>query len=233
MKKITLYSLLLLTLPIALQAQYSGGVGRGDAMGSTSSPLPVELVSFQAMTVKDNVELNWKTATEVNNYGFEIEKAIKPIMNDELGIKNWGKVSFVEGSGTSNTPKTYSFTDKNCLAGKYSYRLKQIDRNGKFTYSQSVEVIVGQAPKLFALEQNFPNPFNPSTVITYQLPVTSHVSLKVYDAIGGEVATLVNETKEAGYYSTTFDAKNLASGIYFVRLQSGDEVQLKKMQLLK
>jgi hypothetical protein len=139
----------------------------------------------------------------------------------------------VEGGGTRNASKEYSFTDRNLSAGKYSYRLKQIDRDGKFEYSQSIEVAIGIEPKVFTLAQNFPNPFNPTTVISYQIPMSNHVSLKVYDEIGREVVTLVNEVKEAGYYSATFDGSKLSSGIYLAKLQSGDKVQIKKMSLIK
>ncbi|MEW5798840.1 MAG: T9SS type A sorting domain-containing protein, partial [Bacteroidota bacterium] len=143
------------------------------------------------------------------------------------------KAGFVEGNGTTNAPKEYSFTDSKLNAGKYSYRLKQIDRDGKFEYSQSVEVTIANVPKEFALEQNYPNPFNPSTMINYQLPMTNHVTLKVYDAIGREVATLVNEVKEAGSYTVQFDGTKLSSGIYFARLQSGEKSQVKKLMLMK
>ncbi len=206
----------------ASQINANGSLGAG--------PLPVELVSFAALSNQHIVELKWKTATEVNNYGFEIEKKR---IKDELGSMKWEKIGFVEGSGTTNSPKEYSYSDKNVSSGKYSYRLMQIDRDGKFKYSQEVEVTIGSTPKEFALAQNYPNPFNPSTVISYQLPANSHVTLKVYDAIGREVATLVNEVKEAGSYSSRFDGAKLSSGIYFVRLQSGEKIQLEKMILLK
>ncbi len=133
----------------------------------------------------------------------------------------------------SIAPKEYSFSDKNLTTGKYVYRLKQIDRDGRFKYSQEVEFTIGNVPSEFKLMQNYPNPFNPSTVISYQLPVSNHVSLKVYDAIGSEVATLVNEVKEAGYYSVSFNGSKLSSGIYIARLQSGDKIQLRKMLLIK
>ena len=201
--------------------------------------LPVELTSLTADVAGKNIELNWKTATETNNYGFEIERAID---NGQLipqttrdaeqrAIENWNKIGFVEGNGTTNAPKSYSFTDKSA-SGKISYRLKQIDRDGKYEYSQQVEVSIA-APKAFALEQNYPNPFNPSTTINYQLPVTKHVSLMIYDAIGREVATLVNEVKEAGYYSAQFDGAKLSSGIYFAKLTSDRKTQMKKLLLLK
>jgi hypothetical protein len=201
----------------------------------SNGALPIQLFSFTDTAVNGNdVLLQWTTLTENNNYGFEIER--KPLPNPPLigeGTKGWGQVGFVEGSGTSNAPKDYSFTEKNLPTGRYSYRLKQIDRDGKFEYSHTVEVTIGGAPKEFALAQNYPNPFNPATVIRYQLPVTNYVSLKVYDAIGREVATLVNETKEAGYYSVSFDASKLSSGIYFARLQSGEKMQFKKLMLVK
>jgi len=112
-------------------------------------------------------------------------------------------------------------------------RLKQIDRDGKYAYSQTVEVEISSLPKEFMLTQNYPNPFNPTTVISYQLPMSSNVSLKVYDAIGREVATLVNEVKDAGYYSTTFDGTKLSSGIYFAKLSSEGKSQIRKLMLLK
>ncbi|MBP6671955.1 MAG: T9SS type A sorting domain-containing protein [Bacteroidetes bacterium] len=202
--------------------------------------LPVELVSFLAVPKDNSVELRWNTASEVNNYGFEIERRLESDRHLE-GLQPrrgdnhhaWTKTGFVEGNGTTNAPKEYSYTDKNLSTGKYSYRLKQIDTDGKISYSHVVEVITGSIPKVLLLEQNFPNPFNPSTTISYQIPVNSEVSLKIYDAIGREVATLVNEMIQAGYYSLHYDASQNASGIYFVRLQSGSNVQIKKMSLIK
>jgi hypothetical protein len=201
-------------------------------LAASSIPLSVKVASFTATSKQNSIELKWSTATEKNNFGFELQRfAIDQQLKPES--KNWNKIAFIEGNGTTNASKEYSFFDKNLFPGKYSYRLKQIDRDGTFEYSQSVEVTIGQAPKEFALEQNYPNPFNPTTVISYRLPASNHVILKVYDAIGKEVATLVNEVKEAGYYSATFDASKLSSGIYFVRLHSDDKVQMKKMVLMK
>ncbi|MEW5798839.1 MAG: GLUG motif-containing protein [Bacteroidota bacterium] len=194
------------------------------------TPLPVELVFFTATTKQNNVELKWSTATEVNNYGFEIERTV---ISYQSSVINWSKAGFVEGSGTTNAPKEYSFTDSKLTAGKYSYRLKQIDRDGKFEYSQTVEVTIANAPKVFALKQNYPNPFNPTTVISYQLPVNSHVTLKVYDAIGREVATLVDEVKEPGTYSVQFNGATLSSGIYFYTLRAGNFSTTKKLMLVK
>lgn len=193
--------------------------------------LPVELTSFTVTSRRLNAELQWKTAAEVKNYGFEIQRAMK---QDTLVMMEWSTAGFVEGNGTTNAPKGYSFTDKNLQIGKYSYRLKQIDHDGKFEYSQAVEVTVGSVPKVFALEQNYPNPFNPSTTIGFTLQESGFTTLKIYDAIGREVTTLVNENLDAGiYYQKIFDASKLASGIYFARLTTLGKMQMKKLLLLK
>ena len=186
--------------------------------------LPVEISSFTSNVISGNVLLQWNTATEVNNYGFEVEK--------QSSINNWSKIGFVEGNGTTNAPKSYSFTDK-AVAGKTSYRLKQIDRDGKFEYSQTIEVTAANTPKEFALAQNYPNPFNPTTVISYQLPVSGNVSLKIFDILGKEVAVLVNEVKEAGSYSAQFDGTKLSSGLYFYKLTTNQFSSIRKMLLLK
>jgi hypothetical protein len=196
---------------------------------SSSLALPVELTSLTASTSKNGVTLNWKTATETNNYGFEIQRSA---VSSQQSNKSWSKLGFVEGNGTTNAPKSYSFTDKSA-SGKISYRLKQIDRDGKFEYSQVVEVTAVTTPKEFALEQNYPNPFNPTTAFSYQLSANSFTTLKIYDAIGREVATLVNEAKEAGTYSAQFDGAKLSSGIYFAKLTSDRKTQMKKLLLLK
>ncbi len=205
------------------------------------NPLPVELNSFTGSSANNIVTLNWKTATETNNYGFEIERtttighpeqANAPIYDPVGRDDNWTKIGFVEGNGTTNAPKSYSFVDKSA-SGKTSYRLKQIDRDGKFEYSQTVEVTAISTPKEFALAQNYPNPFNPTTAISYQLSANGFTTLKIYDAIGREVATLVNEVKEAGSYSAQFDGAKLSSGIYFAKLTSDKKTQMKKLLLLK
>ncbi len=202
--------------------------------GGEQSVLPVELSSFTSSMSARNLVLKWETATEKNNYGFEIERKQVPLTvpGAKPGTAVFAKIGFVEGSGTTNAPKRYSFDDRNIQPGKFAYRLKQIDRDGNFEYSQEIEVIVS-APKIFALEQNYPNPFNPSTTINYQLPVAKHVSLKIYDAIGREAATLVDEVKDAGYYSVQFDGARFSSGIYFARLISDNKTQIRKLMLLK
>jgi hypothetical protein len=194
-------------------------------VGGTASILPVELTSFTASADSDKILLNWQTATEVNNYGFDVERRI-------IGKTEWLKIAFIQGNGTSNIPHNYSYTDHSLTSGSYVYRLKQIDNNGKIKYSQETEVTF-KVPRVFALSQNYPNPFNPTTVINYQLPVNSFVTLKIYDVLGREVATLINEKQNAGYYRATFNASSLSSGIYFYRLHAGSFTQTKKLVLIK
>jgi len=167
------------------------------------APLPVELSSLSAITNKNVVNLRWKTETEVNNNGFSIERR---------GQKTeWHSISFLKGNGNSNKPTFYSYTDKSPVAGNSQYRLKQIDNNGLSKYYGPVDVT--SESTLFELNQNYPNPFNPSTIISYQLPVSGFVSLKVYDILGKEVSVLTNGYKPAGKYTVTFNASSLASGI--------------------
>jgi hypothetical protein len=209
-----------------------------------SQVIPVELVSFTALYQFNLVHLNWTTATEINNQGFEIQR-----LNDSKieKLKEWIKIGFVNGNGTSTEPKAYSFVDEKLSAGKYQYRLKQIDFNGSFEYSNIIEVDIS-LPEKFSLEQNYPNPFNPSTKIKFTIPsVTlsgvegSFVTLKVFDVLGNEIATLVNEEKPAGSYEVEFSTtggpessiKHPASGIYFYQLKAGDYLETKKMILMK
>jgi hypothetical protein len=187
--------------------------------------VPVELTNFTANVFSNNVNLMWKTATETNNSGFNIER--KNIESSE-----WNTLSFVKGFGTTTEPQSYSFTDENISAGKYLYRLKQIDYNGVYEYSNEIEVLIN-APDDFALNQNYPNPFNPSTAIVFQLPKESFVTLKVYNILGVEIATLVNEQKPAGVHKINFDASGLTSGLYIYKISTGNFEQTRKMLLLK
>jgi hypothetical protein len=196
-----------------------------------SGALPVELSAFTATVSHSVITLVWLTATEVNNYGFEIER--KTIDNGKLIIDNWKNVGFVEGSGTSNSPKEYTFIDNHISAGKYLYRLKQIDRNGASKYSQHVEVEVGNVPKVFSLSQNYPNPFNPSTTIRYFLPSTAHVNLTVHDILGRMIAILVNEEQPMGWKEVEWNASAMPGGIYFYQLHINNFADVKKMLLLK
>jgi hypothetical protein len=206
----------------------------------TTTVVPVELTSFTATGTRNGASLVWKTATETNNYGFDIERrAIESISqkaNESLSgsTAQWLKVGFVAGNGTSSSAHSYSYTDASVSSGTCAYRLKQIDNSGTYKYSSEVEVTIG-LPTSYALNQNYPNPFNPTTTIQYDLPVGTYgnTSIKVYDIIGREVATLVNETKEAGSYEVTFNASKLASGVYFYKLQSGTYTLVKKLVLMK
>ncbi len=216
-----------------------GSLSGGDFHAGTA-PVPVELNSFVANINGDKVTLTWRTATEVNNYGFEIQRQAVSNENSE-----WEAIGFVEGAGNSNSPKSYSFTDNVSASGKYSYRLKQIDLDGTFEYSDVVEVNIG-TPVKFELSQNYPNPFNPTTTISYSIPSVIarspamagtqsivNVALTVYNALGQKVATLVNKEQAPGNYTVQFDATDLASGVYFYTLHAGKFVATKKMILMK
>lgn len=198
--------------------------------GSTAV-LPVEMVSFKGISKWRSAELTWNTAGEKGNYGFEIER--KAALNGPLNKAQWTKLGFVSGNGTTNSPREYSYTDKNLSSGTYLYRLKQIDNDGKVSYSREIELSVNTLPELFILEQNYPNPFNPSTTIGYQIPQNGMTTLSVFDEAGRQVAVLVNEVKEAGYYTIVFDGKNFASGAYFARLQFDGKMKSKKLVLMK
>jgi len=201
-----------------------------------AGPLPVELSSFTAKSIGNKVNLNWKTETEVNNYGFDVERKtpLNPLSRGEAeGRGVWEKIGFVNGNGNSNSPKEYSFIDNNTAGGnKYQYRLKQIDNDGRYEYSKIVEVNLG-APKKFELSQNYPNPFNPTTTISYNITEPSIVKLTIYNLLGQEIKTLVNEFKEAGVHTVNFNASELNSGLYIYKLQAGTFTQTRKMTLLK
>lgn len=187
--------------------------------------VPVELTSFTGFESNGNVTLDWSTSTETNNSGFDIERSLS-------GLDSWTKVGFVPGSGTTTEPRTYSFTDESVLHNKYNYRLKQIDYNGNYEYSNIIEIEVG-VPKEYSLEQNFPNPFNPATTISYSIKERGLVTLKVFDILGNEVKTMVNEQQEAGNYRIELNASSFASGIYFYTLNAGEFTSTKKMVLVK
>ena len=195
-----------------------------------SNSIPVELTSFRASVVDGNVVLNWITATELNNLGFEIQKGDHT--STSLSVTEWESIGFVNGNGTSTETHSYSFADNNPVAGKSYYRLKQVDFDGSFEYSNVIEVDV-VLPIEFSLEQNYPNPFNPATSIRYAINSKQKVHLLVYNVLGKEIATLVNEAKPAGNYEVSFDASKLSSGVYFYQLQAGSFVETKKMILIR
>ena len=186
--------------------------------------VPVELASFTASVSENIVTLNWITATELNNSGFDILRSTQKDV--------WEKISFVPGNGTTTEIHYYSFEDENLNAGMYSYKLKQIDFDGSYEYSNVVYVDVTN-PVEFELSQNYPNPFNPSTTIKFAIPEATMVTLRVFNALGEEVALLVDRFMESGIHQVNFEAVGLISGIYFYRIQAGDFAQVKKMTLLK
>jgi hypothetical protein len=203
--------------------------------------VPVELTSFSASIQDAGVLLKWTTATEINNKGFEILRAVYPIGSD-MQNDNWVSIGFVEGRGTTTEITNYNFyndlTGLNAAA-TLKYKLKQIDFSGAFTYSDIVEV--DYTPVNYQLAQNYPNPFNPSTSISFTLPVSAFVSLKIYNILGNEVTTLVNQLVQAGKHEVKFDATGLPSGVYLYTLRAGDPatgsgqafIETKKMLLMK
>ncbi len=196
----------------------------------TETMLPVELTAFSASVSLKNVELTWTTATEVNNHGFDVERRTRG-SGSVAGV--FEKIGFVSGSGNSNVPRKYCFTDMNARPGKYSYRLKQIDNDGRFEHSHEIEAELA-LPSGFALAQNYPNPFNPSTKIDFIVGETNETTVKVYSLLGQEVATVFRGTADAGtLYTVEFNASAHANGIYFYVLRSGGDVEAKKLIIAK
>ena len=192
---------------------------------TTYNAVPVELISFYAVCSGNSISLNWTTASEINNEGFEVQRNIG-------GSDEWEVIGFVKGAGTSTEAVNYSIEDKNPLSGKSFYRLKQIDFNGTYKIYNAVEVSF--VPVFtYSLRQNYPNPFNPATSIKFSIAKTEHVILKVYDILGNEVATLVNDIREPGDYSLSFNGNKLSSGIYIYKLTAGTFSAVKKMILTK
>jgi hypothetical protein len=186
--------------------------------------VPVELTSFTATLNGKEVVLNWSTATELNNQGFEIERS-----EDNI---SFNKIGFVPGFGTTTEPKSYSYSDRSVNTGTNYYRLKQVDYDGSFEYSNVVEVEIN-TPTEFMLAQNFPNPFNPTTTIDFGIKEKSNVKIIILNAIGEEVAVVLNEEREPGFHQVEFSAANLPSGVYFYQLKAGSFIETKKMLLLK
>lgn len=196
---------------------------KGRILKTINSGLPVELLSFKSSVENQSVRLNWITATEVNNAGFEVERKRN---------ENWQVIGYVQGNGSTTEPKLYSFIDEDLLLGSYQYRLKQLDYNGTFEYSNIIEVEI-DLPTGYTLSQNFPNPFNPNTKIRWGVPTNGYQSLIVYDILGNIVEKLVDEFRNAGQYEIGFSSSNLASGIYYYRLTSGEFIETRKMLLMK
>ena len=191
------------------------------------SPLPVELTSFTSNVSGNKVNLYWETATEVNNHGFQVQRNV---IDGQQSA--WETIGFVQGSGNSNSPKSYSFTDEPKGGKEFQYRLKQIDLDGRYEYSETISALLENVSQ-FVLDQNFPNPFNPTTKISYTLSQRASVRLKVYDMLAKEIAELVDAFQEAGRYEVTFDGSSLSSGTYFYKLEAGSFIEVKKFILIK
>jgi hypothetical protein len=185
-----------------------------------SDIIPVELTSFNAVSTGKNINISWSTATETNNLGFEL-------------YRNNSKITFVKGKGTTTEKQNYSYSDMNLKPGKYLYQLYQIDFDGTKTLVASAETEVNVTPVDFGLSQNYPNPFNPSTNISFSLPKATNVKITVYNAIGKEIAVLVNGNYEAGTHNITWNANNLASGLYFYKMEAENFTATKKMMLIR
>jgi subtilisin family serine protease len=208
------------------------GAGRVDAYDAYQQMLqeiPVELTSFKVDVSRNDVLLEWSTATETNNNGFELQRAF---LHDEFGKSPFSPVIFIEGNGTTTETKDYFYSDKQLNPGVYYYRLKQIDLDGSFTFSQEISVEVS-VPTEFSLMQNYPNPFNPMTTIEYSLAEQADVKLIIYSILGEHVATLINMTKNAGYHKYYLNSTGLPSGTYIYQIRAGNFVQSKKMMILK
>jgi len=203
-----------------LNNQFTNGT-----FSNIDNPLPVELSTFTAKYNEKSVKLDWVTKTEVNNYGFNVERRINE--------GEWNNIAFIEGHGNSNSPKEYSYSDNDVYAGgsKFQYRLKQVDNDGSFEYSDIVEVEI--VPNQYDLSQNYPNPFNPSTTIRFSLPEQTKLKINLYSMLGELVETIAEGNYEAGNYKVNFNASNLPSGVYVYRIESSDFVDTKKMMLLK
>jgi len=179
--------------------------------------------------VGNDIHLSWMTVTETNNYGFYVERTLSS--SDYRNVK-WENVSYIKSAGNSTETRSYSFTDENVDPGTYVYRLRIVDNDGSFTYSDAVSAEV-EAPAKYSLEQNYPNPFNPSTTIAFTIPEASFVTLKIYNALGKEIAVLFSGNKEAGTYEMNYDAADIPSGIYYYTMYTNNYTQTNKMLLLK
>ena len=202
-----------------------GGIIFSNGAGTS---LPVQLTSFDVTTRGTAAYLRWTTATEVDNFGFDVERRIMD------GTSDWTTVAFVPGYGTSTSTREYSFTDRLAQPGRFAYRLKQTDKNGATAYFSAAEVAVGSAPAEFTLGANYPNPFNPSTTIEFTVPDEGRATLKVFNLVGQEVASLYDNYADVGrIYQVQFSAVGLPSGLYFYQLRHGNQSVVRRMSLVK
>ncbi len=218
------------TVGVEMQSGYISGMLTSVSFSGITTgnqPLPIELISFTVCVKSDgSVELVWRTAAEKNNYGFEIERVFN-------NTNTWQKIDFVQGRGTSNVPYTYVYNDNSVKSGNYQYRLKQIDHNGLFIYSDQVEVSVNLSSTGFSLSQNFPNPFNPKTDIIFSLPKSAWVHLVVYNSLGQLITTLIQQEMEPGTHRVELVADNWSSGVYYYRLETPHGSHMRKLVYIK
>jgi len=204
--------------------------------GTENNPLPVELSAFTASENYGTIKLDWKSETENNCASYNVERA--NVNSANQGSLNWVEIATIKGAGTSNSPKQYSYSDNKCGTGKFSYRLKITDLSGEFKYSNSIETTI-ETPKNYSLLQNYPNPFNPISTIKYELPLLSNVKITVIDILGRQVQQLKDGIESAGVHEVTFNATNLASGVYYYTISANsvdgktNYKDVKKMILLK
>jgi len=222
---------------------YVGGINTditvaGNHINSLNNfPLPIVLQSFTTIADERNITLRWETKLELNAQKFEVERQVANV-NQQMAAKEWQNVGEIKAVGNSNLPQKYSFIDKSLNSGKYSYKLKLVNNDGTFKYSDPVEGII-TGPKEFGISQNYPNPFNPSTKIKYSVPFESNVRISVYNAIGETIKDIVMQVQKPGYYEANFVASGLASGIYFYSIKAAsmdgknNYYAVKKMILLK
>jgi hypothetical protein len=215
------------------EVTYTSGSSVFSSLGTSTvtftNVLPVEIVSFTANASGSKVVLNWETATEINNYGFDIERRLQGNKGEKSG---WSKIGFLEGNGNSSSPKEYSFVDKKLSGGtKFSYRLKQVDVDGSYSYSKEIEIEV--IPDEYNLSQNYPNPFNPRTTIQFSVPKPTELRINIYTILGERVLTAAEGKYETGYYQLEINCSSLPSGIYIYRLECSEYNQTKKMMILK
>ena len=220
-------------IELSLPGGFAWGSTALFAMADGSAPLPVVLSSFDAAVMKRDVSLSWATESEINNQGFSVERRIK---SQDNRYSEWKEVAFVEGKGNTTTRQTYNYSDKKLNSGTYQYRLKQVDFNGNYEYhspSNNADLVIGK-PGVFDISQNYPNPSNPTSNIDFQMPFDGKVSLRVYDILGKEVATLVDGYRTADFYTAKFDGTNLSTGVYFYRIiaDNGTEKFTKTLKMI-
>lgn len=194
--------------------------------GGSENAFPVTLTTFAAIAKDNNVHITWQTQTEINTASFVVERCGTP------GGTGWETAGIVKAAGNANNARHYSFIDHNLPAGKYQYRICTIDNDGSMSYTTVAQVAVA-LPMEFLLQQNYPNPCNPSTTVSYALPDDGEISLKLYTISGREVVTLFKGKQTAGWHNFSFTTESIASGIYFYVLKTSNKIAVRKMVVVK